>query len=450
MNILQALVRLRDDLKLWVTNNLMALKEEVDSKSTFSGNYNDLSNKPDIPSIDGLASETYVNNVVDNVVNNAVDEIIDSAPETLNTLNELARALGNNPDFATDMATELGKKANKSELFSGNYEDLTNKPEIPNAYIHPNSHPASMIIGLSTVATSGNYEDLINKPVIPTVTNDLTDELKANYNTAYKHSQSNHFDGNYNSLTNKPTIPSVVGLATETYVNNAVAGIVDSAPETLNTLNELAQALGDDPNFATTVSTEIGKKANSNDLAAVATSGSYNDLTNKPDIPMITNDLTDELKSNYDAAYEYSQSGTINMNCIDGFSGELLVAHSPSEGENSIFFSTKAYITSSGSIGTENNMNAKAFYEDGTALVNKYAAIEYVNEEITKLRDEMIILEEDDLTMDGLIDNTFPSLTTENKTLLGAINELNDKSTEEIDKAVIDEILLDVFDITIE
>ena len=176
----------------------------------------------------------------------------------------------------------------------------------------------------------------------------------------------------------------------------------------------------------------------------------YNDLVNKPEIPMITNDLTDELKSNYDTAYEYSQSGTINMNCIDGFSGELLVAHSPSEGENSIFFSTKAYITSSGSIGTENNMNAKAFYEDGTALVNKYAAIEYVNEEITKLRDEMITLEEDDLTMDGLIDNTFPSLTTENKTLLGAINELNDKATEEIDKAVIDEILLDVFDITIE
>ena len=46
MNVLEALVRLRDDLKLWVTNNLQALREEVDSKSTFSGDYNDLTNKP--------------------------------------------------------------------------------------------------------------------------------------------------------------------------------------------------------------------------------------------------------------------------------------------------------------------------------------------------------------------------------------------------------------------
>ena len=55
-------------------------------------------------------------------------------------------------------------------------------------------------------------------------------------------------------------IPSIAGLATETYVDNKVAAMVDSAPETLNTLNELAAALGDDPNFATTVATEIGGK----------------------------------------------------------------------------------------------------------------------------------------------------------------------------------------------
>ena len=43
-----------------------------------------------------------------------------------------------------------------------------------------------------------------------------------------------------------------------TYVDTAVANLVDSSPSTLNTLNELAAALGDDPNFATTVSTQIG------------------------------------------------------------------------------------------------------------------------------------------------------------------------------------------------
>lgn len=55
-------------------------------------------------------------------------------------------------------------------------------------------------------------------------------------------------------------IPSLDGYATEDYVNSAVADMVDSAPETLNTLNELAAALGDDPNFATTVLNQIANK----------------------------------------------------------------------------------------------------------------------------------------------------------------------------------------------
>jgi len=46
------------------------------------------------------------------------------------------------------------------------------------------------------------------------------------------------------------------------YTDTAVANLVDSAPGTLDTLNELAAALGDDPNFATTTATNIGTKAN--------------------------------------------------------------------------------------------------------------------------------------------------------------------------------------------
>ena len=42
------------------------------------------------------------------------------------------------------------------------------------------------------------------------------------------------------------------------YTDNAIANLVNSAPITLDTLNELAAALGDDPNFATTISTTIG------------------------------------------------------------------------------------------------------------------------------------------------------------------------------------------------
>ncbi|QXE20005.1 siphovirus ReqiPepy6 Gp37-like family protein [Clostridium sp. 001] len=46
----------------------------------------------------------------------------------------------------------------------------------------------------------------------------------------------------------------------KTYADNKVAGIVDSAPQTLDTLQELAKALDDDPNFATTITNLIGTK----------------------------------------------------------------------------------------------------------------------------------------------------------------------------------------------
>ncbi len=47
---------------------------------------------------------------------------------------------------------------------------------------------------------------------------------------------------------------------TDARADARVALVVDSAPSTLNTLNELADALGDDPNFATTTATNIGTK----------------------------------------------------------------------------------------------------------------------------------------------------------------------------------------------
>ena len=68
-------------------------------------------------------------------------------------------------------------------------------------------------------------------------------------------------------------IPSLSEYATETYVGTAISNLVDTAPETLNTLNELAAALGDDENFATTVSTNLGLKAPINDPVFTGTVG---------------------------------------------------------------------------------------------------------------------------------------------------------------------------------
>jgi hypothetical protein len=61
-------------------------------------------------------------------------------------------------------------------------------------------------------------------------------------------------------------------IATKTYADNAattaVANVIDTAPSTLNTLNELAAALGNDVNFATTITTSIGTKLNSSAVSA--------------------------------------------------------------------------------------------------------------------------------------------------------------------------------------
>lgn len=70
------------------------------------------------------------------------------------------------------------------------------------------------------------------------------------------------------SLTGTPTAPTATAgtnttqLATTQFVRSEIAAIVDSAPSTLDTLNELATALGDDPNFAATITTELGNKLN--------------------------------------------------------------------------------------------------------------------------------------------------------------------------------------------
>jgi hypothetical protein len=79
------------------------------------------------------------------------------------------------------------------------------------------------------------------------------------------------------------------GFATQSTI---VAAITDSAPGTLDTLNELAAALNDDANFSTTITNQIATKANTSSLATVATSGLFNDLTSRPTIAISGSDLT--------------------------------------------------------------------------------------------------------------------------------------------------------------
>ena len=99
-------------------------------------------------------------------------------------------------------------------------------------------------------------------------------------------------------------------LATESYVDTAVANVIDSAPGALDTLNELAAALGDDANYASTTTTALSnrlridtnaqgltstQKSNAITnlgLSTVATSGSYTDLSNTSSVVTLSGTQT--------------------------------------------------------------------------------------------------------------------------------------------------------------
>jgi len=79
------------------------------------------------------------------------------------------------------------------------------------------------------------------------------------------------------SLTGTPTTPTApkgtnnTQIASTAYVMAAIAALVDSSPDALNTLNELAAALGNDPNFATTMTNALaGKQPKDATLTALA------------------------------------------------------------------------------------------------------------------------------------------------------------------------------------
>ncbi|HEI2829371.1 TPA: phage tail protein [Escherichia coli] len=79
------------------------------------------------------------------------------------------------------------------------------------------------------------------------------------------------------ALTGTPTTPTVrqgtnnTQIANTAFVMAAIAALVDSSPDALNTLNELAAALGNDPNFATTMTNALaGKQPKDATLTALA------------------------------------------------------------------------------------------------------------------------------------------------------------------------------------
>ena len=86
------------------------------------------------------------------------------------------------------------------------------------------------------------------------------------------------------AFTGTPTAPTAAAgtnttqVATTAFVGTAVSALVASAPAALDTLNELAAALGSDANFSTTMTNALALKASKVELAA-ATLASFNNKT---------------------------------------------------------------------------------------------------------------------------------------------------------------------------
>ena len=128
--------------------------------------------------------------------------------------------------------------------------------------------------------------------------------------------------------------------ATPADVTAAIDALVDSAPGTLDTLNELAASLGDDANFASTVTTALAAKANSADLATVATSGAYADVTGTPTLATVAttgvySDLTGTpTLATIATTGAYSDltgtptlpSALTDLSIVDGTAGQVLSA----------------------------------------------------------------------------------------------------------------------------
>lgn len=243
----------------------------------------------------------------------------------------------------TDLTTALGAKANTADLAtvatSGSYNDLTNKPTIGNATLTIQKNSTS--VGTFTANATSNKSINIT---VPTRTSDLTND--SGFLTSYTETDpvfsaspaaditaadisswdaKSDFSGSYNDLTDKPTIPTV-GNATLTIQKNGTNVQTFTANATSNkTANitvptktsdltndsdfvEDASYVHTDNNYTTAeknklagiaAGAEVNVQANwtqttttADDyiknkptLATVATSGNYNDLSNKPTIP---------------------------------------------------------------------------------------------------------------------------------------------------------------------
>jgi len=133
---------------------------------------------------------------------------------------------------------------------------------------------------------------------------------------AYTDTRETAITNAYQSYANQAELDAI--SSANAYADDKIADLVDSAPALLDTLNELAAAINDNPNFSTTIATQIGEKVaksgdtmsgdlnmGSNKVTSLAAPTANGDAANKlyvDNAEQSAKDYADDLASNYDAA----------------------------------------------------------------------------------------------------------------------------------------------------
>ena len=196
--------------------------------------------------------------------------------------------------------SKLREWNNKSN-FSGNYNDLTNKPTIPTVDVTKAYVDSEVSKKADKTHSHSELHSHSNKMVLDGITSSKVNEWN----------NKSTFNGDYNSLTNKPVIPSTEGLATESYVQAKIA--------------EASLSGGDVDLSGYATKDELNTKVNVSDLSNVATSGDYNDLINVPTIPTV--DVTKE----YVDTQLLTKANTSDIPSLDGYATETFVTNKIAE-----------------------------------------------------------------------------------------------------------------------
>ena len=257
-------------------NDVSDLQTTLNNKADASHTHSDYANSQhshvlsDVSETDNLkimtsAERTKLSGIAENANNythpstHSIDIITESSTKKILTADERTKLSGiaENANNYTHPATHSASMISglSDVATSGSYDDLINKPTIPSAYTHPASHPASMITGLSDVAISGSYTDLTDKPSSFTP-------------SSHTHAQS-EISGLESALSGK-----AASSHTHASASTTTAGFMSK--------DDKAKLDGISANANNYSHPSTHSASMITGLSAVATSGSYNDLSNVP------------------------------------------------------------------------------------------------------------------------------------------------------------------------